>query len=116
MWRRNVGERSGAGVQAYPRGRGWTAVRSRCRAQFSGRVQGVFFRATTRTQAQTLGLTGWVRNREDGSVEALFEGPKETVQQLLAFCKSGIPRAHVERLVVDWSPATGEFTTFEIVE
>jgi acylphosphatase len=62
-----------------------------------GRVQGVFFRDTTRRQAETRGVAGWVRNREDGAVEAAFEGEPDAVEAMLTFCRQGPGRAQVER-------------------
>lgn len=61
-----------------------------------GRVQGVYFRATTRQQAQTLGLSGWVRNRRDGTVELVCEGAAPAVDALCAWAEHGPPAAHVE--------------------
>ena len=67
-------------------------------ARIYGRVQGVGFRAWTVSEAERLGLTGWVRNRRDGSVEALFAGPDEVVEQMLERCRRGPPLAVVERI------------------
>ena len=55
----------------------------------SGRVQGVWYRAWTQNQAANRGLTGWVRNRKDGSVEAVFHGPKHSVADMIATCRTG---------------------------
>ncbi len=63
-----------------------------------GRVQGVWFRAWTVETAQSLGLSGWVRNRRDGSVEALVSGDKKAVAQMIQACRQGPPSAVVERL------------------
>lgn len=63
-----------------------------------GRVQGVGFRAWTVRRAQELGLRGWVRNRRDGSVEALLDGPEDRVAALLALCRQGPPAARVDSL------------------
>ncbi len=63
-----------------------------------GRVQGVFFRGSTSERAGELGLAGWVRNRADGTVEAVFEGPVEAVEAMLDFCRSGPRWARVEQL------------------
>ena len=63
-----------------------------------GRVQGVFFRASTRSRALELGLAGWVRNRPDGSVEAVFEGPPEAVEAMTAFCREGPECARVDHV------------------
>lgn len=55
----------------------------------SGQVQGVFYRAHTKQKADELGLKGWVRNRKDGKVEAVFEGPKNKVEEMLKWCWKG---------------------------
>lgn len=65
------------------------------RVVIEGRVQGVWFRAWTAEQARSLGLNGWVRNRMDGSVEALFSGPKSVVNEMLDACWEGPPAAAV---------------------
>jgi acylphosphatase len=65
-----------------------------------GWVQGVGFRASCARQAIGLGLTGWVRNQWDGSVEALFEGPAEAVDRMVAWCRRGPAAAEVERVEV----------------
>ena len=64
----------------------------------SGVVQGVFFRDTCRRRAQAEGVSGWVRNRSDGRVEALFEGPPEAVERMVAWCREGPPQASVEHV------------------
>ena len=61
-----------------------------------GRVQGVGYRAWVEHQARTSGLEGWVRNRRDGSVEALFAGPAEVVAHMIALCRRGPPAARVD--------------------
>ncbi len=66
----------------------------------SGRVQGVFFRDSTRREAQRLGVGGWVRNRSDGRVEALFEGPADAVEQLVRWCREGPRHADVDDVSV----------------
>jgi acylphosphatase len=60
-----------------------------------GEVQGVFFRDSTRREAERRGLAGWVSNRADGAVEAVFEGDAEDVAALVEFCRAGPPRAEV---------------------
>ncbi|MBW8060282.1 MAG: acylphosphatase [Solirubrobacterales bacterium] len=65
-----------------------------------GRVQGVFFRDTTRRQATARGVAGWVRNRPDGTVEAVFEGEPEAVEAMVAFCHEGPRGARIERVEV----------------
>lgn len=66
----------------------------------SGRVQGVSFRDATRRQAEQLGLSGWVRNTQDGQVEAVFEGDADTVRQMVDWCESGPSSADVEDVSV----------------
>jgi len=78
----------------------------------TGRVQGVFFRANTVDKSKELGLTGWVKNLSDGRVEAVFEGPKETVEEMIEWCKHGPEGAEVYDIVVEYSDATGEFKDF----
>ena len=63
-----------------------------------GRVQGVFFRDSTRRRAEAAGVAGWVSNRPDGAVEAVFEGEPAQVEALVEFCRRGPGRAEVERL------------------
>jgi len=67
----------------------------------SGNVQGVFFRDSTRQEAGARGVTGWVRNRGDGTVEAVFEGPPAAVAAMVAFCRSGPGHADVRDLEVE---------------
>jgi acylphosphatase len=67
-------------------------------AVIKGRVQGVGFRAWAQHQAERHGLQGWVRNRRDGSVEAVFAGPLEAVEAMLKVCYQGPPGSHVESL------------------
>jgi acylphosphatase len=71
-----------------------------------GRVQGVFFRDSCRREAQRAGVGGWVRNRPDGTVEALFEGPEEAVQRMVEWVRQGPAYARVERVdVVEEQPS-----------
>jgi acylphosphatase len=72
----------------------------RRRAVVHGRVQGVFFRDTMRRMAQSRGVAGWVTNRPDGAVEAVFEGEPEDVESMLSFCSEGPRGAAVERVEV----------------
>jgi len=80
----------------------------------SGRVQGVFFRFETMKAAARYGVFGWVKNQRDGTVAAVFEGPKEHVDSMLAWCKHGPPIANVLDVDVTWEAYTGEFNGFEI--
>jgi acylphosphatase len=68
--------------------------------RIEGRVQGVYYRAWTYETATSLGLDGWVRNREDGSVEAVFSGPPDVVAEMLERCKDGPPDARVTAVIV----------------
>ena len=72
----------------------------RRRVVVRGQVQGVFFRASTRERARALGASGWVRNRADGAVEAVFEGETGAVEAMLAFCRAGPGSARVEEVQV----------------
>lgn len=85
----------------------------RRRVVVHGRVQGVFFRATTRERARAAGVGGWVRNRRDGSVEAVFEGDPDAVNSLVDYCHRGPQWARVERVeVFDERPESqSEFET-----
>jgi acylphosphatase len=90
------GLREFLGVAQQP---GTTAVHVR----IYGRVQGVFFRAWTEDEATARGLSGWVRNRSDGTVEAVFSGPEAKVDEMVAACRRGPPLAEVTR--IEQSPA-----------
>jgi len=85
----------------------------RLNAVVRGRVQGVGFRATTLGEARRLQLAGWVRNRVDGTVETLAEGPEPTLQTFLAYLKRGPLGARVSSVVEDWSDAQGAPAPFE---
>ena len=74
---------------------------TRKRVVVHGNVQGVFFRDSTEKEARSRGVSGWVRNRDDGAVEAVFEGDAEAVDALVGFCRSGPSRADVERVDVE---------------
>jgi acylphosphatase len=86
----------------------------RAHVTVTGRVQGVGFRAFTQDQAHKLGLTGWVLNRADGSVEALIEGPARQVEQMLKLIKGGPPGARVDSLRLTDERYTGEFQDFQV--
>lgn len=79
-----------------------------------GRVQGVFFRDYTRSQALKLNLTGWVRNERDGSVEAVACGRKEDVFLLIEYMRKGSPHSRVDDVQTNRYESDEEFTTFEI--
>jgi len=80
----------------------------RTRVVISGEVQGVGFRATCRREAQAAGVSGWVRNRADGRVEAAFEGEAEAVARLVAWCRQGPRWATVRDVTVEEEPPIGE--------
>ncbi len=73
----------------------------------TGHVQGVFFRASMRDQAERLGVTGWVRNHPDGSVRAHLEGPAAAVEDLVAWCADGPPNARVDEVRTTDGELTG---------
>ena len=79
-----------------------------------GRVQGVFFRASAQATANKLGLSGWVKNLPDGSVETVAEGEKEPLESYISWCRKGPPAAIVQAVKVSREPATGEFHHFVI--
>ena len=80
----------------------------RAHAVITGRVQGVFYRASCRDEATARGLAGWVRNESDGSVEAVFEGPEKDVRAMLDWCRKGPPHAAVRDVAIDWETPKGE--------
>ena len=87
----------------------------RVRAIVTGRVQGVSYRATAVVHARRLGITGWVRNRREGSVELEAQGTPEAITALLAWCQHGPPSARVVGVAVEeLAPAASE-TTFSVV-
>lgn len=74
----------------------------------AGRVQGVFFRQETQRRARAQGLAGWVRNLQDGRVEAVFEGAGAGVEALVAWSRIGPNLARVDELTVEWEPLQGD--------
>ncbi len=86
----------------------------RAQLLISGRVQGVSFREGVRREAEALRVTGWVRNRADGRVEALIEGEAEAVAQLIAWCRRGPTHARVTDMAITRAPATGEYARFVV--
>jgi acylphosphatase len=81
---------------------------TRVRVRVRGRVQGVFFRAEARARAESLGVAGWIRNADDGSVEAVFEGDDQQVESLLQWCRRGPAGAHVEEVEAVREEPAGE--------
>lgn len=89
-------------------------MKKRAHVYVSGRVQGVFFRATTRDEAHKREVTGWVKNLPDGRVEAVFEGKEDDVQEMVDFCHEGSGPAQVSDVEVEWKEYQGEFSSFEV--
>ncbi len=86
----------------------------RAHVVISGRVQGVCFRMETERAAANVNVLGWVRNRPDGTVEAVFEGDRKDVDQMLAWCRQGPPLAKVDHMDLRWETHSGKYTGFEI--
>lgn len=80
----------------------------------SGKVQGVFYRASCQAEAMRLGVMGEVRNLPGGEVEVIAEGERPAVEELVVWCRHGPPSAEVENVTVRWSHARGEFRTFMV--
>lgn len=89
-------------------------MKARAHVHISGMVQGVFFRYETQALAEELGVKGWVRNTPGEKVEAIFEGEREKVEQMLDFCRRGPPGAKVTDVEVKWESYRGEFSSFSI--
>jgi acylphosphatase len=79
-----------------------TKLQRRAHFIVTGRVQGVGFRYATHARAVSFGIRGWVRNRLDGSVEGVFEGPTEHVESLLGWCRHGPSGAYVDEIEIEW--------------
>jgi acylphosphatase len=89
-------------------------MKARAHILVSGRVQGVFFRDHTQKWASSLNLTGWVKNIRSGQVEALAEGDKEKIEELISRLNEGPPLALVEKVDVNWEEYKGEFKDFRV--
>ena len=88
----------------------------RLRLRVHGKVQGVFFRASTRDQARRLGLRGWVRNCEDGTVELVADGPADAVDTLQEWARQGPEHARVDDLqIFEETPNHDEFSSFDVI-
>ncbi len=79
-----------------------------------GLVQGVWFRASTKEMALPIGVGGWVRNLPDGGVEAMFEGEKKKVEEIIGWCHKGPSGARVSNVEIAWEPYKGEFKRFDV--
>ncbi len=80
----------------------------------SGRVQGVYFRDSTKAEAQKRGVTGWVKNLSDGRVEAIFEGGEREVAEMVQWCHSGPPGAVVTEVEVRQEAYSGQYSAFVV--
>jgi acylphosphatase len=80
----------------------------------TGRVQGVFFRRMAAEKARYLGITGWARNLNDGSVEIVGQGKRRNLEVLLAWAHNGPPHARVDAVQAQWEPCRGEFAQFQV--
>ena len=89
-------------------------LKSRTHIIVSGRVQGVYFRGYTKSEAQKYNVNGWVRNLPDGQVEAVFEGEKEDLEKLLKSVNKGPSYAKVKNLNIQWENFKDEFKDFQI--
>ena len=87
---------------------------ARAHISVKGVVQGVGFRAFVRDHAIELGVSGWVRNTTDGNLEAVFEGSRYKVMELVDLCRDGPRSSSVRELKVKWSEPTGEFGGFSV--
>ena len=81
-----------------------------------GRVQGVYFRASTQREARRLGLVGWVKNRSDGSVEIVAEGEEVAIRELYGWAQKGPSAARVDRVETRWRSYTGDHADFRIID
>jgi acylphosphatase len=88
---------------------------ARARVVVAGRVQGVFFRYSAQELANRLNVLGWVKNRWDGKVEAVFEGERNVVKHMIEWCHKGPPGAHVQSVDTHWEDYVGEFDQFSII-
>ncbi|MEO8799670.1 MAG: acylphosphatase [Polyangiaceae bacterium] len=80
-----------------------------------GRVTGVYFRASAQREAKRLGITGWVRNRNDGSIEIMAEGDEDVIKELVSWSHHGPTAARVDGVDVRWRGYSGEFSGFAIM-
>jgi acylphosphatase len=87
----------------------------RAHIRVSGQVQGVFFRDSTRRKAEELGLSGWVKNLPDGKVEAVFEGPSDSVRKMVRWCEEGPQQASVENVDTDFEDPGEDLQGFEVL-
>ena len=89
-------------------------MKSRVHIFVSGKVQGVFFRENTRKKAAEFRLSGFVRNLQNGKVEAIFEGKKEKIEKIIQWIKKGPETVQIKNIEINWQNYQGEFKSFEI--
>ncbi len=89
-------------------------MKIRVHVYVAGKVQGVCFRSKTKHESEKNRVTGWIRNLRDGGVEAIFEGEKEDVNEMIRFCEKGPPGAQVTSIQKTWEEYTGEFENFKV--
>ena len=89
-------------------------MRARAEVRFTGIVQGVHFRDYTRRFANQQKVSGWVRNLADGSVQAVFEGDKHDIEEVVRRLREEHPRARIEKIEVRWGDCSDEFCKFQI--
>jgi acylphosphatase len=81
---------------------------------FIGRVQGVFFRANAKKRADELGVYGWIRNLQNGTVEAVFEGERANIEALIEWCRKNQPHATVDDVKTEWKKCEKGFNGFKV--
>ena len=89
-------------------------MHTRAHVLVKGRVQGVFFRASMQREARKRQVVGWVRNRSDGCVEAVIEGERERVEEVVDYCRKGPSLAEVTEVKVTWEDASGRYKIYRI--
>lgn len=90
-------------------------MKTRVHVRIFGKVQGVWYRASTKQKADELGIVGWVRNTDDGCVEAVFEGEKAKIDEMITWCWIGPQRAQVTDVKMLPSYSEGTFTSFVVL-
>jgi len=90
-------------------------MKTRAHVIISGRVQGVWYRASTKQKAEELGITGWVKNTDEGNVEALFEGDKAVIDEMIAWCWKGPPLAKVKNVKISPYNIDENYTDFVVL-
>jgi len=86
----------------------------RIRVIILGKVHGVSFRASAKEKADSLGISGWIKNNQDGTVEAIFEGEEKKIEEILSWCRKGPVHAKVKNVKVSEESYKGEFKDFKV--